>query len=188
MLSQESVILARRIRRLLVPLRSWTKPFSLVSSATYYTRSLLEGPHCVMPSLLCRKLSVPSLFRKTGDEQWRQQLKTKWATNGHKCLAVHRILTRLISLNALFVSTRNNPQSSVVDFPSCIAWTLWTAPWIPALSPARSWSYWHSIIASGAVTSSTILAKIRLQVSLTPTGRTPGCLSSAIRRSNINTR
>ena len=44
------------------------------------------------------------------------------------------------------------------------------------------------MVASGVVTLSTILAKRRCHVSPTPTGCTPGYLSSAIRRPDIDAR
>ena len=64
--------------------------------------------------------------------------------------------------------------------------TPWNAPSVPDLRTAHRWSYWHAMVASGPVTFSTILSKKRLQVSLTPTGRTLGCLSSAVIREYIN--
>ena len=95
------------------------------------------GYPCVTPSLLCRKLDIPFPFRKTIDDQWWYQLKIKRAPDGHKCLTVHSITTRLILLNTFFASTGKNPQSLVVEFLSQIYCTTWTAPSIPALSMAH---------------------------------------------------
>ena len=127
-------------------------------------------------------------LRRPVDDQWKQQLKIKWAPNSHKWRTVYRILIRLISLNTFFASAIRNIRSSVVDFSFQIDWYPWDTPQITVLSMARSWSYWHSMVASYPVTFSKILAKICLQVFPTLTRHTPVCLSSAIRRIDINTK
>ena len=163
-------------------------PFEvLISGRMPITQAIIvRWSPCVTPSLLCRKLAVPFLLQKTNDDQWRYQFKKKRALDGHKWRTVHSIMILLFLLNAYFESLSKKPQSSVVDYSSQIAWTPWTAPSILTLSPACSWSSWHSMVASGNFTFITILEKRCLQVSPTPTRCTEGCLPSAIIRPDIN--
>ena len=96
----------------------------------------------------------------------------------------HSDSINLVELFFCFYRTKSPILPSQIFVPDSL--TPWNAPSVPDLRTAHRWSYWHAMVASGPVTFSTILSKKRLQVSLTPTGRTLGCLSSAVIREYIN--
>ena len=62
----------------------------------------------------------------------------KRAPGGHKWQTVHNTMIWLIVLNAFFVYTIRNPQSSVDKFAYQISWDLCTALSIPAFKSAQS--------------------------------------------------
>jgi hypothetical protein len=79
-----------------------------------------------------------------------------------------------------------NPQLSSILCKSQRACIAWMPPSMPALRPAQSWSMRQASLASAPATRRRIFAVARRQVLPTPTGRTPGHLSRAQSRPDIN--
>ena len=150
------------------------------------------GNHCHRVNL-CHTLytvqknghSIPVLK----NEQWPVTISVKEkAISGRPWITDFPQNSDLIDLvEHVFVSTRKNPQSSVVEFPPQLDSTLWTALSITALSPVHSCSSWHSMVAYGPMTFSTILSKRCFEVFSNPTRSTPVCFSNVIRRTYIYT-
>ena len=107
-----------------------------------------------------RPIPVPQAI----NNQWRHQLNTKRALNWHMCWTFHSIPIQIILLNAFFASTSKKILGGKLFVQSCLK--PWNVRSIPSLSPAHSWPYWHSMVSSGTLTFSKILANRRLQVSL----------------------
>ena len=113
-------------------------------------------------------------------------VKNKWAPDGHKWKNFHNILIVLILLNTSFVLTSENPNFPwYIKHPKEI-WTPCAFPLINAFNPAQIWYSLYTWIDSGTLTFSTHLGKSQRQVYPSPTRRTPGILSNAIRRPDTN--
>ena len=77
---------------------------------------------------------------------------------------------------------RRNPQSFYWDWCAHRRLISWIPPYTPASTPIDSWSIAQAALASYPVTLRTHFSMSCRQVSPTPTGLTPGCLSSVISR------
>ena len=98
---------------------------------------------------------------------------------GHRTLQFHNIAGLLKELKALLASTSSKAS---VSSSANTAFIACTAASMPAFTPEHVWSAPQTSSTSILVARAKALAAMRWQHSPIPTGRTPGCLSSAMPR------